>query len=220
MDIAIKTNVLVIPEASVRAKPERLPWPRMSDPVEGEAQVALGVDVTAKRQDIIKIVYKHFRVKEVTMEELLQEVYLAILHKNGTRSAHDPRKSSFGHYVYLVANNVCINIVNKRKKYENDRLMSEPAYSSEDSKSLGDTLEAAEKMPDPVGDNIREIEIKLRQQGKWNLARYVRMISMGSNPEVVREALTFGDYKVTKREIRERRQEIRSFVEGLHPAQV
>ncbi len=217
MDTAIKTNVVIIPEPATRAKPERFPWPRMSDPAEGK-QVELGVDVTAKRQDIIKIVYKYFRVKEVSMEELLQEVYLAILHKNYTRSAHDPRKSSFGHYVYIVANNVCINIVNKRKKFENDRSISEPAFGDDESKSLGETIASTDKPRDQVQENIQEIENKLRSQGKWDLARYVRMVSMGSAPEVVREALTFGERRVTKREIRERRQEISAFVQNLHPS--
>lgn len=214
MDSGIKNNILVVGESPAKSKPERLPWPRLSEPEEGKEQVQLGVDVNAKRQDILKIVYKHFRVKEVSMEELLQEVFLAILHKNGTRSAHDPRKSSFGHYVYLVANNVCINIVNKRKKYENDRSISEPVMSHDDTKSLLDVYESQDvEQEDPIADNIHEIEKKLRTMGKWDLARYVRMVGMGSNPEVVREALTFGEKKITKKDIREKRREIRDFVE-------
>lgn len=219
MDSSIKNNILVIADLPTKAKPVRLPWPRMSEPEEGKEQVALGVDVQAKRKDIIKIVYKYFKVKEVSMDELLQEVFLAILHKNGTRSAHDPRKSSFGHYVYLVANNVCINIVNKRKKYEHDRSISEPAKSADDTRTLLDSYESKQVSDnetdgnDQVKENILEIESKLRLLGKWDLARYVRVVGMGSNPEIVREALTFGNKKVTKREIREKRKEIREFVE-------
>ena len=101
-------------------------------------------------------------------------------------------------------------------------IQDHPLYFASSEKKAQPLLESGDRAisqyVEGVLQNIREIEAKLREQGKWNLARYVRMISMGSNPEVVREALTFGDYKVTKREIRERRQEIRTFVEGLHPA--
>lgn len=97
-----------------RKKPrdvQRLPWPRMAE----DGDTPLGVDVVLLKKDITKIVHKFFRVTGLPMEDLMQEVFLAIVRKNQTRSAHDPRKSSLGHYVYLVANNVCRNIVGSRR---------------------------------------------------------------------------------------------------------
>lgn len=88
-----------------------LPWPRNS---EGSPSVELGIDITARRKDIIQIAHKYMskkgHPKEVPVEDILQEVFLAIALRNRTRSAHDPRKSSFSHYVWIISNNVCCNL--------------------------------------------------------------------------------------------------------------
>src|ERR1700735_1356112 len=110
----VQASIGQITKKPGRAPVVRFPWPRKSDPSTGPI-VELGVDVVAKKKDIIRIVYKFFKVEGVSMEELLQEVFCAIINKNTTRSAHDPRKSSFGHYVFLVANHTCIGLVHRKK---------------------------------------------------------------------------------------------------------
>jgi hypothetical protein len=197
----------------LKNQPDRLPWPRSS---EDEPHVPLGVDVREKKPDIIKLVHKFFWVSDVPMEELLQEVYLAILHKNLTRSAHDPRKSSFGHYVYMVANNVCINLVHRKTRYDKDR-NSLDAPTATGSRVLLDTLEDTNQRPDVEETRIysRQIEHMLRSHGMWDHARYCRAVMSGASPDVVREALSFGGRKMSNRMIRDIRAQIQCKVQEL-----
>ena len=90
-----------------------LPWPRRAS--DG---TPLGIDLASKANDVRKIVGKfHFhapgeqsdREGSLELEDLLQDVYLAIQHRNKMQSAFDPRKSSFGSYVYRIAKNVVLN---------------------------------------------------------------------------------------------------------------
>ena len=194
------------------AKPQRLPWPRAA---EDDPKIQLGVDVVAKRPDIIKIVHKFFRVNEISMEDLLQEVFLAVIHKNHTRSAHDPRKSSFGHYVFMVANNVCINLVHRKQRYDKERESIDTPHG-EDSRSLLETIEAApEEETDLFNDHMEEIESIMRQRGMWDLARYVRAARSGAAPNVIREALSWGDRNITNKHIREIRLSISEFISQM-----
>lgn len=77
---------------------------------------ALGVDVAKKRTDIRRIVLKHFRVPGVLSDDLVQEVYLAILRGNELPSAFDPSRSSFSHYVYIVARSTVIAMVGRESR--------------------------------------------------------------------------------------------------------
>lgn len=203
------TKTIRINEKPIKQPIQRFDWPRMAD--DGETQ--LGVDVEEKREDIIRIVYKYFKVKTITMEELLQEVFLAILHKNHSRSAHDPRKSSFGHYVYMVANNVCINLAHKAKRYgrESDSLDA-PCYNNEDNRPLIETIESDTPEPTYFEETSDDIETSLRHSGRWDLARYIRATRSGAKPAIIREALSFGGKKVTTKLIREYREDLKEFV--------
>lgn len=195
-----------VPGKPLKRAPERLPWPRMSEPsAEHPKSVPLGIDVVAKKLDITKIVHKFFRVEGYSMEELLQEVFVAVIHKNCTRSAHNPNKSSFGHYVYMVANNVCVNLVHKKRRYDREKDSIDAPVGPDDARSLLDTVEdvSARPEPDPFSERMEEFERALRLTGEWELARYVRAVRSGASPEVVRESLSFGDRKVTTKTIRD-----------------
>lgn len=191
-----------------RAPLEKFPWPRQSS---DDPSVDLGVDVEAKFQDITKIVHKYFKVAGVSMEELLQEVFVAIIHKNYTRSAHDPRKSSFGHYVYMIANNVCINLVHKKKKYSKEHQSLDAPNGADDSRSLLDIIDSSvcEEMEDQMFDIMRNAEEIMRKQGHRDLARYIRSVRSGASPDVIREALSWGDQKMSNKNIRDFRIRIR-----------
>jgi hypothetical protein len=173
----------------------------------------LGVDVAAKRMDIIKIVHKYFKVHGVDMHELLQEVYLAIIHKNYGRSAHDPRKSSFGHYVYMIANNVCINLVHKKKRTDMEKDSIDAPNGPDDKRTLIETV-AAEDMLDRDGfdSRVEEFELLMRRRGMWDLARYVRATRSGAKPDVIREALSWGNRKMTTKGIRDIRAQLADVV--------
>ena len=200
-------KIVKIPKR-LKDKPDKLPWPRLSD---DKDKIPMGVDVVAKQPDIKKLVHKFFKVESYQMEELLQEVYVAIIHKNQTRSAHDPRKSSFGHYIYMVANNVCINIVNRKRRYDKESESLDSPVSSTDCRMLLDTIEDPTQQTDGDKDteNTREIEFLLRKHGCWDSARYIRTASTGAKPEIIREALTFGDRKVTNKTIRDYRSQLK-----------
>jgi hypothetical protein len=205
-----RVRALAVKSHPVGEATGRLPWPRTAD----DGTTPLGIDVVAKRTDIVKIVHKYFRVSEVPMEELLQEVFLAIVHKNCGRSSHDPRKSSFGHYVYMVANNVCINLVHRKRRFANERESLDAPVSSGDTRTLMETVEAAPAPDDHASELMEEAEEEMRRLGMWDEARYVRAVRSGASPEVVREALTFGDRKVTTKVVRDWRSQVRMFLDN------
>jgi hypothetical protein len=211
-DSARRTRVIKLPEKPIKRAPEKLNWPRCA---EDDKTIQLGVDVKLKRPDIIKIVHKYFRVADVPMDELLQEVYLAIIHKNCTRSAHDPRKSSFGHYVYMVANNVCINLVHRKRRYDKERNSLDAPQSSDDGRTLLDTSEAPapEEDEDVFSDHMEDVERIMRQQGMYDLARYVRAARSGASPDIIREALTWGNRKISNKAVRDFRHQIKTLVQ-------
>lgn len=204
-DPNFRSREVQLDDKPVRRPPEKLPWPRRA-----EDGTELGVDVVAKRQDIVKIVYKHFKVPEISMDELLQEVFLAIVHKNRGNSAHDPRKSSFGHYVYMVANNVCINLVQRKKRSELERDSLDAPIGHEGRRSVLDTVAAAAtaeeaRAVDPFESRLDDIEAELRRRGLWDVARYVRAVRTGASALVIREALSWRGNKVTTKVIRDMR---------------
>lgn len=207
-------DTLEIKKIHVKGSPvkkpiQKLPWPRFAE----DGVTPLGIDVKAKRQDIIKLTYKYFRVPGITMDELLQEVFLAILHKNHGNSAHDPRKSSFGHYVCLIAGHIGCNLANKRKRLDRERESIDSKVRENDDRTFLDTYEASNTEPtDGFNQNLEDIETRLRINGNWELARYMRAARSGSKPDVVREALVWGSRKITTKYIRELRNQIQNFV--------
>jgi len=205
-----RSRTVIVSGKPLKKAPDRLPWPRIAD----DNKTTLGVDVIAKRQDIIKIVHKFFKVEDVPMEELLQEVYVAIIHKNTTRSAHDPRKSSFGHYIYMVANNVCINLVHKKRRYDKERDSIDAPQGDDDSRTMLDSIEVAVEPEPPtrLSEHMEEVEHRLRKQGMWDLARYLRAVRSGANPDIIREALSWGTRKVSSKTIRDIRAQVQTIL--------
>ena len=169
----------------------------------------LGINVEEKIEDIKKIVYKYFKVPNVPMEELLQDVYVAILHKNNTKSAHDPSKSSFGHYVYMVASNVSTNLVNKnRRKYGNT--LSLDYKDDEDDKTIMESI--AYSMDEYDESHLDSIESSLINKCEWELARYVRIVRTGANQSMIRNVMSYNGNTVNKTKIKNIRKLIKEFV--------
>lgn len=187
---------------------QRLPWPRFAE----DGVTPIGIDVEAKRKDIIKLTYKYYRVPFISMDELLQEIYLAILHKNRSNSAHDPRKSSFGHYVCMIANNICVNLVNKRKRLDREKESIDVRLS--DDRSFLDVYEdeTVEENPNEFNENMKLLEERLRMDGHWEIARYMNAVRTGSKPDIIREALTWGDRKITTKYIRDLRSDMNEVI--------
>lgn len=195
---------------------ERFPWPRLSDLDENGKIVPLGVDVVAKEKDIIKIIHKFFKVKDVSMDELLQDVFVAIIHKNYSRSAHDPRKSSFGHYIFMIGNHVCISLVHKKKRYERESESLDEPTSSSDDRTILDKI-CVETTFNPMNDHYEAIEKILRRGGNWECARYIRAVRSGASPEIVRETLSWCGRNVSSKTIRDIRGQIQDFIRENSP---
>ena len=213
IDNVVKTKTIKVSGKPLKKTPDRLPWPRMSEPdVKGNIY-PLGVDVIAKKQDIIKLVHKFFKVDSISMEELLQEVYVAIIHKDCTRSAHDPSKSSFGHYVYMVSNNVCINLVHRKRRYDKESDSIDAPSGHDDQRTFLDTIDIpVASAKDETTEHMEEIENILRSKGKWDLARYMRAARSGADPDIIREALSWGNRKISSKTIRDIRLQIQMIV--------
>jgi DNA-directed RNA polymerase specialized sigma24 family protein len=217
MSLPVGERIRVVKTSSKpsKAPPEKLPWPRKAP---DDSDVELGVDVEAKIQDITKIVHKYFHVADIPMEELMQEVFVTIVHKNHTRSAHDPRKSSFGHYVYMIANNVCINLVHRKKRYDKERDSLDAPNNANDSRSLLDTLDSSlcrSWEEDFMGDHMKNVEAVMRRQGQRDLARYMRAVRSGASSDIIREALSWGDKKMSNKTIRDFRIQIKMMIGTL-----
>lgn len=93
-----------------------LPWPR-----EAEDGTPLGVDLSVAAEDVRRIMLRHFRPPAgVDFDDYFQEVCARIAGRNHMPSAHDPRKSSLGHYVYMVANATGANMANSESRRSSD----------------------------------------------------------------------------------------------------
>ncbi len=83
-------------------------------------QIELGIDLVNRSHEVAKLLFKGFgswiRNSGYDPQEVLQEVYLALLVRNGLTCPWDKRKSSFGHYVYMVCAGTMSNFHRKKKR--------------------------------------------------------------------------------------------------------
>lgn len=194
-----------------KAPPEKFPWPRSAP---DDPSVQLGIDVVAKLQDITKIVHKHFHIPDVPMEELMQEIFATIIHKNYTKSAHDPRKSSFSHYVYMISDNVCINIINRKKRFEREKESLDAPCQTDNTRTLLDTINVPTTHSNPddnISDYMKDIEDTMRRRGHRDLARYVRVVRSGASPDIIKEVLSWDNHKISNDAIRDFRVQVKEW---------
>lgn len=115
-----------------------LPWPRLAE----DGVTPLGIDVVAKVADIRKLAVAGFgRAAEETgvgVEDLVQTVLLAIFRRNRMPCAFDPRRSSLGHYVHLVADRQLKNLLGVRARA--------PLAEEDHPEVVDDTLDAAARL--------------------------------------------------------------------------
>lgn len=111
---------------------QSLPWPRTSD------GVRLGVDLgrpaheadprhvrtsTPAAVEVRRLVASAVRSSGLTLdvEDIAQEVSLAIVRRNFTPSAYDHRLAGFSHYVWQVCANVVGHLLEKRRRWRRER---------------------------------------------------------------------------------------------------
>ena len=87
---------------------------------ENKTTAAVGVNVSDKRKDITKLLYKAcgnaIRKYNYDFDDVFQEVCVGILIRNNGAGAYDPSRSSFSHYIMLVCNSVFRNYHMKESK--------------------------------------------------------------------------------------------------------
>lgn len=80
----------------------------------------LGIDLAKRGHEVRKLLFAGFGrrmfVSGYDPEDVLQEVYKALLVRNAGKCPYDPNKSSFGHYVHMVCGCVLSNYHRKQHR--------------------------------------------------------------------------------------------------------
>jgi len=82
--------------------------------------LAVGIDLARRGDEVAKLLFAGFgnkiRSAKYDPDEVLQEVYKGLLIRNRGRGAWNPDRSSFGHYVHMVAGCVMSNYHRKQRR--------------------------------------------------------------------------------------------------------
>ena len=85
-----------------------------------QGPVRLGIDLETRGLEVRKILYACFGARMARLgydpDDVLQEVYRGLLARNHGRCPWDERKSSFGHYVHMVAECIIRNYTRKQRR--------------------------------------------------------------------------------------------------------
>ena len=88
--------------------PSPFSWPRLAE----DGVTELGIDLASRAHEVRKLVLAGFRPPaDVDVEDLIQDVLLAIHRKNRQGCAFDPRRAGFAKYVHRVANSALCNAI-------------------------------------------------------------------------------------------------------------
>jgi len=105
----------------------------------GEESGRSGCDY--KADEVRKLLWNGFAGKMLSQgydpEDVLQEVYKGLLVRNNGRCPWDGRKSTFGHYVYMVIDGVLTNYHRKQKR-RSDRYAVSLSMKNKDGEDLAD----------------------------------------------------------------------------------
>jgi len=93
--------------------------PESEEPLQGiSGAPVLGIDLERRSHEVVKLLFKGFGRKIHTAgyepDDVIQEVFKGILVRNHGRCPWDSRKSSFGHYVWMVCACVMANYHRKQ----------------------------------------------------------------------------------------------------------
>jgi DNA-directed RNA polymerase specialized sigma24 family protein len=140
---------------------EELPWPRLAD----DGLTPLGVDLTQKHLDVLKLIRKHVRIEGLDADDLLQEIYAAIWRKNHSASAWDPHRASFGKYVILVGQSIAGHMLEARR-WRSESTGEEPTDDADER----DPIQAFE-LAQELGLTAVQLEEHIEQVGESAKAR-------------------------------------------------
>ena len=100
--------------------------------------VAAGIDLEGRSHEVKLLLHAGFarkmHSKGYNPDDVLQEVYKGLLTRNNGMCPWDGRKSSFGHYVYMVCNCILKNYHRKqsrRRDHEQSGILASPSQTGE-----------------------------------------------------------------------------------------
>lgn len=176
------------------------------------AAPALGVDLARRGHEVRKLFYAGYGRRVLRYgydpEDVLQEVYKGILVRNQGKCPFDASKSSFGHYVHMVAG--CI-VSNYRRRYSRLEANEQFGYLNIDGQ-YEDVAEADLAVVDPEQeDTCRHVASAESLTGLVRHEAYIR----DYDPEVASECLALMIQGQRKSEIARTLGESPSFVARL-----
>lgn len=162
--------------------------------------VPLGIDLANRGNEVAKLFYAGFgrtaARKGWDLQEVLQEVYKALLIRNQGTCPWDPAKSSFGHYVHMVCRGVMSNYGRKTARVYDAE--SYGTYSS-----AGEEIDVAESNLAVTEENTSEIDGLLLRRKLRDLVLEGSAES-GTSPSVLGSCFDLISEGGTQREISEK----------------
>jgi len=125
---------------------------------------APGIDLDRRGHEVAKLLRAGFQgwisAYGYDFDDVLQEVYRKILVANRGKSPWSPQKSSFGHYVHMVARSALSNLHRKEKRRREREQLGLPGVASDGSWGLVDASLAAKSTrgPGEVSDAVGDLQ--------------------------------------------------------------
>jgi DNA-directed RNA polymerase specialized sigma24 family protein len=137
-----------------------------------------GVDLVNRSDEVAKLLFagfgKQIYAAGYDPDDVLQEVYKGLLARNQGKCPWDSRKSSFGHYIHMVASCILKNYhrkLNRRKQFEQSGLRG---YREDGTFGLVDAAEARR----PAKTMFVEGEVQMRE-AEGDLSVYLQGLPKG-----------------------------------------
>jgi len=115
---------------------------------------AVGIDLAARWDEVPKLLFAGFGRMIYACgydpDEVVQEVYKGLLVRNRGKCPWDPGKSSFGHYVHMVARCVLLNFHRRQQRYQSMESVGIPGMGDDGAVTIVDTGDERARPSDAV----------------------------------------------------------------------
>lgn len=154
--------------------------------------IQLGIDLVNRRDEVAKLLFARFgnviRGCGFDSDDILQEVYKGLLIRNKGTCAWDSRKSSFGHYVNMVAEGVMSNIFRKSNRRKEKEQIGAPGGGADD--AFGGSVDASESMfAERAAITIADTQTDNDARVLEDLSRFLVASSSGGDSEIALKTL-------------------------------
>ena len=129
---------------------------------------AIGIDLAARWSEVPKLLFAGFGRMIYACgydpDEVVQEVYKGLLVRNRGKCPWDPAKSSFGHYVHMVARCVLLNFHRRQQRYQSMESVGILGMGEDGSVTIVDTRDdrARPTNPETMTDTTWEDQVAMR----------------------------------------------------------